>query len=400
MFAYDLRLALLSMKRHPGLAALMVLAVALGIAVCTVTFTIYHAMSTNPIKWKSDNLYAVTVDSWDPKEPADDDQPEMPPSQLTYRDAVALQQSDIPARSAIMFKSDAVVDSARKGTKPFRAILRVTTADFFGLFDVPFLYGSGWTDAADQGPEPGRGAEPREQRQGVRRREQRRPHRPARRPGVPRRGRARQLVAEPEVLRPEQRIVRGRRGCLHPVPLGRGERDADGGQHQLLEERGHRVGAGFPQLGVRLDPDVGRTREREGSRPLPGLRRQLRARAEGIRPPAAPAQQPALRRRPVAGFQPRRQARQPRADRYRTAVPRRLSRQRGRAAARQVPERRGAHRAPARARREPGRHPAPAPGRGADRRRWRAARSGCCSPGAGWPAFARSTRATTIPTRA
>jgi putative ABC transport system permease protein len=154
MFAYDLRLALLSMKRHPGLAALMVIAVALGIAVCTVTFTIYHAMSTNPIKWKSDRLYSVTVDSWDSKEPADDDQPEMPPRQLTYRDAVALQQSDIPARSTIMHKSDAVVDSERQGTKPFRAVLRVTTADFFGLFDVPFLYGSGWTDAADQGPEP------------------------------------------------------------------------------------------------------------------------------------------------------------------------------------------------------------------------------------------------------
>ena len=30
----------------------------------------------------------------------------------------------------------------------------MTTADFFGLFDVPFQYGSGWTDAADQGPEP------------------------------------------------------------------------------------------------------------------------------------------------------------------------------------------------------------------------------------------------------
>ena len=53
MFAYDLRLALLSMKRHPGLAALMVLAVALGIAVCTVTFTIYHAMSTNPISGRA-----------------------------------------------------------------------------------------------------------------------------------------------------------------------------------------------------------------------------------------------------------------------------------------------------------------------------------------------------------
>ena len=49
MFSYDLRLALDSMKRHPGLAALMVLAIALGIAVCTVTFTMYHAMATNPI---------------------------------------------------------------------------------------------------------------------------------------------------------------------------------------------------------------------------------------------------------------------------------------------------------------------------------------------------------------
>ncbi len=154
MFAYDLRLALLSMKRHRGLAALMVLAVALGIAVCTVTFTVYHAMSTNPIPWKGDQLFEVTVDSWDPQEPSDEDQPEMPPPLLTYRDAVALQQSDIPTHGAIMFKSLAVLDSGRSGTKPFRAVLRVTMGDFFSLFDVPFKYGSGWNEAADRGPEP------------------------------------------------------------------------------------------------------------------------------------------------------------------------------------------------------------------------------------------------------
>ena len=154
MFAYDLRLALLSMNRHRGLAALMVLAVALGIAVCTVTFTVYHAMSTNPIPWKGDQLFAVTVDSWDPDKPADEDQPEMPPQLLTYRDAVALQQSDIPTHSAIMFKSDAVIDSDREGAKAFRAMLRVTTGDFFSLFDVPFKFGSGWDDAADLGPQP------------------------------------------------------------------------------------------------------------------------------------------------------------------------------------------------------------------------------------------------------
>ena len=82
MFAYDLSLALQSLKRHPGLSALMVLAVALGIAVCTMTFTIYHAMATNPIEWKNDQLYAVTVDTWDPQEAYDKKQPDEPTGNL------------------------------------------------------------------------------------------------------------------------------------------------------------------------------------------------------------------------------------------------------------------------------------------------------------------------------
>jgi putative ABC transport system permease protein len=154
MFGYDLRLALQSLRRYPGLSALMVLAIALGIAVCTITFTIYHAMATNPIPWKSERLFAVTVDSWDAARPADEDEPDMPPTLLTYRDAVALDQSDIAERSAIMYKSDAVLDSHRQGTKAFRAILRATDGDFFGLFDVPFLYGAGWGASADADAEP------------------------------------------------------------------------------------------------------------------------------------------------------------------------------------------------------------------------------------------------------
>jgi putative ABC transport system permease protein len=154
MFAYDLRLAIHSLKRHPGLAALMVLAIALGIAVCTMTFTIYHAMATNPIEWKSDQLYAVTLDTWDPKEAYDDDQPDVPPKLATYRDGIALHASDIPKRSVVMYKSGAVLDSGRTGAKPFRAMLRVTTGEFFGMFDVPFQYGNGWDTAADEGPAP------------------------------------------------------------------------------------------------------------------------------------------------------------------------------------------------------------------------------------------------------
>ena len=154
MFGYDLKLALRSLRRHVGLSMLMVLAVALGIAVCTITFTVYHAMSTNPIAWKNDRLYAVTIDSWDAEKPANEKEPEMPPEQLTYRDAIALHGSDIPERSLVMFKSERVLDSQQRGRMPFYTIVRVTQGDFFPMFETPFLYGSGWDREADAGPEP------------------------------------------------------------------------------------------------------------------------------------------------------------------------------------------------------------------------------------------------------
>src|SRR5438128_14117 len=71
MLGYYFQLAFGSFRRSPGLVILMVLAVAVGIGVCVVTLTFNHAMSGNPIWWKSDQLYAVTLDNWDPMEPAD-----------------------------------------------------------------------------------------------------------------------------------------------------------------------------------------------------------------------------------------------------------------------------------------------------------------------------------------
>ena len=154
MFAYDLQLAFDSMKRHPGLSALMVLAIALGIAVCTVTFTIYHAMATNPIADKSSQLYAVTLDTWSAERPYDDDKPDLPPQLLTYRDATYLYGSKAAPRSVVMYKSGALLLPERDGVKPFNAQLRVTTHEFFPMFDVPFQYGQGWDAAADEGPQP------------------------------------------------------------------------------------------------------------------------------------------------------------------------------------------------------------------------------------------------------
>ena len=65
----------------------MIGAIALGVGVCITTLTVYRLMSGNPIAHRNDVLYAVTLDNWDPNRPGSDDHPELPPHELTYRDA-------------------------------------------------------------------------------------------------------------------------------------------------------------------------------------------------------------------------------------------------------------------------------------------------------------------------
>src|SRR5262249_10262751 len=90
MLGYYTRLAFRSFARNPGISVLMVLAIALGIAVCIMTLTVFHAMSGNPIWWKNDRLYAVTMDNWDPKQSFSKHSPTLPPPEMTYKDAQAL----------------------------------------------------------------------------------------------------------------------------------------------------------------------------------------------------------------------------------------------------------------------------------------------------------------------
>lgn len=156
MLLYDLRLALLSFRRNPALTALMVSAIAVGIGAAMVMVSIYHAFSGNPIWWKNDQLYAVAIDNKniDPKMNGNDPHPDYPLTRLTYRDAHALFESDIPKRKIMMYQSTRILDPRSGGPKASRVSVRLTTADFFAMFDVPFLYGSGWNQRADASPEP------------------------------------------------------------------------------------------------------------------------------------------------------------------------------------------------------------------------------------------------------
>jgi putative ABC transport system permease protein len=155
MIAYHLRLALESLRRTPGLTFLMLCAIAVGISTCIVTLTVYEATSSDPIRWKSGRLYAVTIDSWDPNEAANPKRPNLPPTQLAYKDVKYLLTSDIPTRKAAMFRTqDVISGGGAADAQPVPITTRVTGADFFPMFDVPFLYGSGWSAQLDKGAEP------------------------------------------------------------------------------------------------------------------------------------------------------------------------------------------------------------------------------------------------------
>ena len=148
MLAYNLRLAIKSLKKNPVLSLLMIGAIGLGIGVCMTTLTVYTLMSNNPIPQKSDVLNAVQLDSWSPDEAWDE--PNLPPRELTYRDATALMKNAPAKKQLVMFRSGFALQDMAAKLPPFEVDARVTSANFFSMFDVPFRYGGGWDAAADE----------------------------------------------------------------------------------------------------------------------------------------------------------------------------------------------------------------------------------------------------------
>jgi len=154
MLLHNLRIAWKSLKRNRALSVLIVTGIALGVAVSTTFATVRHSYAKDPIPTKSDVLYYVRLDSWDPLKPYPGADSTLPPTQITYRDMTAIMKSDIHRRQSGMFKTALYVYPDPKIGRPFRETVRLCTADFFPMFDVPMLFGSGWDKKADAGPEP------------------------------------------------------------------------------------------------------------------------------------------------------------------------------------------------------------------------------------------------------
>ena len=151
MFRYYVKLGFISIRRNPILSALMVAAIATGIGACMTIVNIDYVMSGNPIPHKSDVLFHVQLDNWDPYQAAVE--PDLPPRQVSHRDGMALLDARRAERQVLSFRSTRVVEPPDGDQAAFMVSARSTSADFFAMFDTPFLFGSGWDTAADESHE-------------------------------------------------------------------------------------------------------------------------------------------------------------------------------------------------------------------------------------------------------
>jgi putative ABC transport system permease protein len=139
MFSYNLRLALVSMKRNPVLTGLMVLAIAVGIGASMTTLTVLYLLSGDPLPGRSGHIYFPQVD------PSPYAKNREPLDRMDYRSAVDLWSAHRADRQALVVDSELKVRAPDAGKPPRMATMLSTTSDFFPMFDVPFQYGSGWS---------------------------------------------------------------------------------------------------------------------------------------------------------------------------------------------------------------------------------------------------------------
>jgi putative ABC transport system permease protein len=152
MLLYSLQIATKSLRRSPYLTALLVGAIAIGIALSTTFAAVRHAFEKNPVPHKSATLFYVRMDNWDPLAPYPGDE-KAPPTQITYRDMVEIMKSKIPVRQTGGFKTELYVHPDASAGRPFRESARMVFSDFFEMFEAPFQYGGAWTKDADASPE-------------------------------------------------------------------------------------------------------------------------------------------------------------------------------------------------------------------------------------------------------
>jgi putative ABC transport system permease protein len=142
MLTYYLDLAFRSLKRNVALTILMIVAIAFGVGASMTTLTVMHVLSQDPIPAKSDRLFYVQLDAskLDGFKPGEE-----PNFQMTRLDSQNLLAAKKGKRQVMMTGGSAPIYPDRPDLPPFFIEARWASADFFAMFDTPFVAGGGWT---------------------------------------------------------------------------------------------------------------------------------------------------------------------------------------------------------------------------------------------------------------
>lgn len=146
MFGYYLRLAIRSLRRAPILSMLVITAIGLGIGGSMTVFTVFRAMSGDPIPDKSAQLFVPQIDPWGHGHGFGNE----PPDQLTYLDVEQLLRQHLARRQSAMYGVGFSVIPQDAAQPAFDVGGRAVGADFFPMFEVPFRYGAPWTAEDDR----------------------------------------------------------------------------------------------------------------------------------------------------------------------------------------------------------------------------------------------------------
>jgi putative ABC transport system permease protein len=153
VLTYNLQLAWRSLFQRVGLTILMIAAIGIGLGILMTVRTMAHQSQQLPVGERSHDLHFLQMDSRGIE--GDDFNEWFEGNAITYQDARMLMRADTPAKQqSYLWKSDVIVSSENDDILPKRSSTLVGLANFFTMFEAPFLYGNAWSEAANDNAEP------------------------------------------------------------------------------------------------------------------------------------------------------------------------------------------------------------------------------------------------------
>lgn len=145
MWRYYVALAIRSSARSKPLTTLVIVLMSCGVAACMVCFAVFRVTTGDPIPARSARIYVPQLDNFGPTKNRSGE----PPDLLSYSDAMALWRAHAAQRQTLVYPANWGVEPNDALTPSMSLAGDAVTADFFGMFDVPFQFGTAWSAADD-----------------------------------------------------------------------------------------------------------------------------------------------------------------------------------------------------------------------------------------------------------